>query len=95
MVILGPKTGKTVKLTGYAVGPAPVSIHEHLAVVDIWGDGFTTTDAKHRHPVREGKVCEAEGHSHGWRNWQEDEGSNQDAVEEVALEEIAARQASV
>jgi hypothetical protein len=38
--------------------------HGHIAIFDEFGNGQTTVDAGHSHPVRYLEVTSAKGHSH-------------------------------
>lgn len=60
MTIYGERTGKTI----YTLTPGGVPAHKHIAIVDAWGDGFTSTDNNHRHRIKNGEVEDASGHGH-------------------------------
>ena len=64
MIILGPKTGKTIFLVSMREKTVAIDKHNHIAIVDAWGDGKTSIDAGHRHNVFDGVVQRIAGHGH-------------------------------
>jgi hypothetical protein len=64
VIILGPKTGKTIFLVSMREKTVAIDKHNHIAIVDVWGDGKTTVDAGHRHDVEGGVVRRTAGHGH-------------------------------
>lgn len=63
MIIFGQRTGKTLfSITRERTFGTPE--HDHIAIVDVYGNGKTTIDAGHRHDIWEGTVRRAAGHAH-------------------------------
>jgi hypothetical protein len=70
LTIYGQKTGKTLYSLSRPIPAAvdgPVALaedHGHIAIVDCYGDGWTSNDKEHRHKIREGVIEIVLGHCH-------------------------------
>ena len=78
MTIYGHKSGKTLFTVNYSGSGRP-GRHNHIAIVDRWGDGFTTLDENHKHQIVDGRILEAMGHGH--RRMEPDEDSAIDGTD--------------
>ena len=68
MIVYGPKLKKTVWHLGFSRPEVQMGIdlpwHNHVAVVDEFGNGVTSMDADHCHRVVDGTIRQAKGHGH-------------------------------